>query len=233
MADKIKEGRFSGNSRQKGIAVAVVIVIFILIWQVIGIFSDQKKITPPTKPTTPVTPTPQTTATLSTTEHEDLPPAKLVNDPAFIKMQKATEEKYVVKLNELEELRIQRQIAETNQAIAAAKLATVTAEKDISDLLTKPSVPMTQQPPYSEQLVAPTSTIPVTEMIAPIGDYTLISVVMQLHKWSAVLGYQGKLITVNIGDTLPDSSTIVSINKNSVVIRKDGETKRISIVSSI
>jgi hypothetical protein len=153
-------------------------------------------------------------------------------------MQKATEEKYVVKLNELEELRLQRQIAEMNQGIAAAKLATVTAEKDISDLLTRPSQPSQPIPEsvYTSQLVnqgAAETPIPPPPITNPIADYTLISVSMQLHKWSAVIGYQGKLFYVNIGDSLPDNSTVVSINKNNVILKKDGETKKIAMVSSI
>lgn len=244
MANKIQEGKFSGTShRQKGVAIAVVVVVLILIWQIIGIFRDQKPTPPPVKaPVTPGAQATQNTNTASPTgnDPEELTRAKIVNEPSFIKMQKATEEKYVVKLNELEELRIQRQIAETNQAIAAAKLATVTAEKDISDLLTKPNAPSVPPSVYSEQLVNPSTTVQqnATENIpppvtSPIADYTLISVSMQLRKWSAVIGFQGRLITVNIGDSLPDSSVVVNIDKNSVVIRKDGETKRISIVSSI
>jgi hypothetical protein len=237
MADKLQEGKFSQTStRQKGIAIAVVVVILILIWQIIGIFSDQKPSPPPkTTSVKPAATQQAVTTSNAPAESDDLTHAKLVNEPSFIKMQKATEEKYVVKLNELEELRIQRQIAETNQAISAAKLATVTAEKNISDLLTKPTSAPVPQTIYSEELSAP-STVSVTPpppVTSPIADYTLISVSMQLRKWTAVVGYQGKLITVNIGDSLPDNSTVVSINKNSIIIRKDGETKRIVIVSSI
>jgi len=243
MADKqMQKGKVnSPNARQIGIGVAFVIVVIILIWQLWGIFGASTPAPPPPQsPTTHAGTTPGTPPTAPAHPMEEQPElsrGKITNEPSFIKMQKATEEKYVTKLNELEELRIQRQIAETNQAIAAAKLATVTAEKDISDLLTRPAAPQVPASEYAAQLVTPTTTggnvVPVVPPPVSIADYTLISVSMQLHKWSAVLGLQGKLFNVGIGDVLPDDSTVASINRSSVVLKKDGEIRKITIVSSI
>lgn len=265
--NKMKEKFSQITSRQKAIMGAMVVVVLIIVWQVTGLFGGGKSTPTPVaiKPVSTMQATssspsaannrsatspsqgPEAASSLPA-EHVVAPrQATVLNEPQFMKLQKMTEEKYIGKLNELEELKIQRQIAETNQAIAAAKLATVSAEKDISDLLTKPAPVLVPPSAYANQLVAPTVTgqevvnvnngttmppPPIKE--EPVIDYSLISVSMQLNRWSAVLGYQGKLYSVNVGDTLqPDGSVVTSINKNSVILKKDDKTRKVNIVSSI
>lgn len=176
-------------------------------------------------------------------------------DARIVDMQKQTEQKYIDQLNQLQTLKIQREIAETNQAIASARLATVTAEKSVSDLLTKPSAPVQPVVPagaYSNTLVNPTPTgvqvtttegappppgqnIPPAPLATPAEvPYVVISVSMQMGRWSAVLGYQGKLYNVSIGDVLPmDNSVVASIGKNGVLLVKGKTRRKISILSSI
>lgn len=174
----------------------------------------------------------------------------------LMEVQKQTEQKYIEQLNQLQTLKIQREIAETNQAIAAARLATVTAEKNVTELLTKPSQPQQPQPivpagAYSNVLTNPvlngasvaTAQMPPAQM-PPTGEvipppplevsYTVISVSMELGKWNAVLGYQGKLYSVSVGDKLPaDGSSVVAISKNGVTLSKGGKHRKISLISSI
>ena len=245
--DRISES----NPKQKIILVAVVLVVALIIWQVMSLFSSPTP--PPAPPVTKTMPANgsggasnktngQMPTTAATTPPDQLKQGTLPVDPQFNKMQTTTEEKYVTKLNELEDLKIQRQIAETNQAISAAKLATVTAEKDISDLLTKPApaVPLPGSA-YANQLVSPTTgggaavmvPVPPKEVEATV-EYSVISVTMQLNKWSAVLGYQNRLFNVTVGDVLPpDHSIVININKSGVTLKKDGETRKLSMISSI
>lgn len=179
-------------------------------------------------------------------------------DNQILELQKKTEEKYVDQLNQLQMLRVQREIAETNQAIASARLATVTAEKNVSDLLTKPSQPIL--PPQQQQLPPPQmpsgtyentalggqpSTPPTTEVVPPPPatqaplppaevPYFVVSVSMQFGRWSAVLGYQGKLYNISVGDVLPvDRSVVASINKNGVVLVKGKKRRKISLITAI
>ncbi len=158
------------------------------------------------------------------------------------------QKKYIGKIDELETLKVQRQIAETNQAIAAARLATVTAEKGITDLLTSPKsqpvgAPSMPQGAYANQLIesnpnavalTPGKTPVSNQVIAPDIEYSVISVAMRLHQWNAILGYQGQLYNVSIGDTLPpDGSKVTRITSTYVALRKDGKTRRIAVLSSI
>jgi hypothetical protein len=181
-------------------------------------------------------------------------------DNQILELQKKTEEKYVDQLNQLQMLRVQREIAETNQAIASARLATVTAEKNVSDLLTKPSqpiLPLQQQQLPPPQMPSGTydntalggqpSTPPTTEVVPPPPattvqiplppvevPYFVVSVSMQFGRWSAVLGYQGKLYNISVGDVLPvDRSVVASINKNGVVLVKGKKRRKISIITAI
>lgn len=162
-------------------------------------------------------------------------------DTELMNMQKQTQHSYLEAVDQLQMLRVQREIAEANQAIAAAKLATVTAEKNVSDLLTKPAAPVIPAGAYANKLVGPTmvgaGTLPEAAPAAPVTPgtpYVVISVSMGGNKWSAVLGYNGKLYNVSIGDVLPDDgSKVVGINRDGVTLDTNGTRKKISLVASI
>ncbi len=174
-------------------------------------------------------------------------------DNQILEIQKESEQKYVDQLNQLQMLKIQREIAETNQAIATARLATVTAEKNVSDILTKPLIkPVEVAPPsipagaYANALIggAPPVTVAQKEVLpAPplnnppppvVMEYVVISVSMEFGRWTAVLGAEGKLYNVSVGDVLPtDGSVVVSINRNGVTLIKNGKRRKVSIISSI
>lgn len=251
----MSNGRFSGmTTRQKVIAVAFVIIVIVIVWQVMGLFGGSKP-----SPTAIVATT-TTQATMTTARPGTAPsaPANPAPDQAvlhqmpvsmdnqIVEAQKEVAQKYIDQLNQLQMLKVQREIADTNQAIATARLATVTAEKSISDLLTTPTAPPPAIPvppgAYATPLVNPTpsgQTVVATQEVPPPpvpseSNYSVISVAMQFGKWNAVLGYEGKLYSVGIGDILPtDGSVVASINKNGVTLVKDGKRKRIGIVASI
>lgn len=254
-----RSGLLAGMSaKQKITIIGLIFVVFLIIWQVKGLLSGNE--------VKPIAPQPQTTqidaSSSSAQKNTEAPAPKSMTpadqpvlheapvrvDPEVLEMQKKTEQTYIDQLNQLQMLKVQKDIAEANQAIASARLATVTAEKNVSDLLTKPAAPIVlPQPPlpasaYSAPLTNPvqsgtvvaeaaTNTVP-----APPASpsYIVISVAMQLGRWSAVLGNEGKLYNVSVGDILPvDGSRVVSINKNVVVLEKDGERRKISVTSSI
>ena len=238
-SDSQMKNNFSGmTTRQKTIAAVFAVIVLILIWQVAGLFGGGKA---PTK----ITPAPAKTMTAGAPAGQvvgesQIRQAPLPTDNQFMKLQRDSEQQYVSKLNELESLKIQREIAEMNQAIAASKLATVTAEKGISDLLTKPTPMQVSAGEYASKLAGPVrqgESLLGQQMgtAAPVEvQYTVISVSMQLHKWNAVLGYQGKLYNVSIGDVLPvDGAVVVSISRNGVILNKDGKRRKVSLVAAI
>jgi hypothetical protein len=257
------------TTKQKVMIVALVLLLIIVIWQVMGLFDSS---TPPATPAiTPVQGsapnTGQPPAAMATgapgapgaapagfqqpapmEQQPALREAPVVMSDQILDLQKKTEQKYLEQVNQLQMLKLQREIAETNQAIASAKLATVTAEKNVSDLLTKPvpaSVPVVPAGAYSGTLVTPAQTGvtvvgpgPGNEppIMAPPSNipYVVISVSMQFGRWSAVMGYQGKLYNVVVGDVLPvDGSVVAGINKNGVYLVKDGKRRKVSIISSV
>lgn len=261
--EKMREGM---PTKQK-VTIAVVVILLLLVgWQVKEMFGIGKGSTSTTITQASQTPTQATTTAISpsapptTTPPQAAVPSTPVSQPtpaatnlqqvsvmeAESSEQQQVQAKYINKINELEDLKIQREIAETNQAIATAKLATVTAEKNISDLLTKPTasiVPTVPPGAYASQLGTPTSPPsseipPITKAMTPPPppeiEYTVISVAMRYGKWNAVIGYQGRLFSVGVGDLLPpDNSIVRTINRNGVTLRKNGKTRKISVVSSI
>lgn len=239
--------RSSGmNTRQKVTVGVFLVVLLIIIWQVWGMFGGDstppaitaaKPGTPGAMPLQPAMQTPQ--------------PAQLTQKPEplsqreieLMKAQQELQAKYVAALNELQMLKISRDIAETTQAIAAAKLATVTAQKNVVDLLTpKPAPTPPPAAAYGPALVGPTggqagATPPsLTPPPAPEAEinYTVVSVSLLQYKWSAVIGQGGNLYNVSVGDILPpDRSKVVSINKAGVVLERNGVRKKVSLVPII
>lgn len=257
---QITNGDASGM-KQKVIVVALILIVAFLGWQVKSmLFGGGDSSTPAPKPATTASSKMMTNAapqagqiaagsptvngqpampqavTLPTAAA--LPPQ---SENELLRLQRETQSKLLESLNTLQMLKVQRDIAEMSQAIAAAKLATVTAEKNISDLLTKPAAPQVPISAYTEKLGVSAPVGGPTEAGAPsttptvsAASYVLLSVSMQFDKWSAVLGYQGKLLNVSVGDVLPtDGSVVTAINKDSITLEKDGKKAKLSLVSSI
>jgi type IV pilus biogenesis protein PilP len=247
-------------NKQKIIAAVVVVVFVIIVWQVIGLFSGGGTHSPaPAAPVSgAVTSEKKPMASMSANPSGHTPAANAApqvpqtqselsvvpvsKEVELYKLQQEAQQKYISSLNELQTLRIQKEIAETNQAIAAAKLATVSAEKNIADLLTKPVTPTLPPSAYAPGLatsgsqVAPSSqevvSVPLNgEAEAP---YVLISVSMQLNKWNAVIGFQGKPYQVTTGTVLPpDGSEVVNIDSSAVVLEKNGRKRKITLVPPV
>lgn len=234
------------TTRQKATVGALVLVVIIVLWQIIGLFGGKNKPAPlPTganksrmamnknqvggAPPSPQQMTPQQAELI---KPEPTTPREL----ELIKLQQETQAKYISALNELQMLKVAREIAETNQAIMTAKLATVTAEKNIVGMLSGPT-PQEVSAAYAKGLVNPANAAPhaTPQVISqPTVNYTVISVTQLRYKWGAVLGYGGNLYNVSVGDVLPaDGSTVVSIDKSGVVLEKNGVRKKVSLVPII
>jgi hypothetical protein len=266
--DQMKNKLENMPTKQKIMMVITLIVVLIVIWQVVGLFGS------PSTPPTTINPAPvasnmsanapgaQTMKPMAQNMTPNQAPMGTLQQPPQVVVPKEVpiskdqtqeeqdkvEKKYLKQLNDLEQLKLERQIEETNQAIATAKLATVTAEKSTADLLTKPAVTVPEGA-YANQLVSPTRSgaaiaegppveqvppPPSVEPAIPDVAYTVISVSMQLNKWTAVIGAQGKLYSVSVGDTLPpDGSVVTSINKNGVTLRKDNIKRKINMTTAI
>lgn len=228
--------------RQKVTAGVLVLIIIIIIWQAKGLFGGGSK--------TAVTPLPAVNkaaapsamsaqqATPQSTEIMKVQPATSQREMELMRLQQETQAKYIAALNDLQMLKVTREIAETNQAIIAAQLATVTAQKNIVNLL----APQQQVSPadYARGLVNPVTSgnqvrsAPPTQVLQPEVTYSVVSVSQLQYRWHAVLGYQGRLYNVLVGDVLPaDGSTVKSIDKSGVILEKDGVRKKISLVPII
>jgi type IV pilus biogenesis protein PilP len=227
-----------GSPRQKIIAGLVLLVFAFLAWQVYGMFASGSS------PATPAA-TANAVPTMPTPQPAQLPQVAKAplsdREQALMALQQETQAKYLAALNELQMLKVEKDIAETNKAIVTAKLDTVTAQKNMVDLL-QPSKPAPTQAEYSQNLVNPTGAnasatpgVASGATSAPVDNYTVISVSHLQGRWNAVMGYQGRLMNVFVGDTLPvDGSQVTNIDKSGVTLKlKDGNTKKISMVSII
>lgn len=262
MTETRKQSLANMSSRQKAIAVVVVLVVLILGWQVIGMFGGGSSTPTPlpamtgntTNPMMPGSPG-QLPAGMPTPQPPGPQKVELIKEQPLterekqlIALQQETQAKYVAALNELQLLKITKEIAETTRGIAAAKLDTVKNQKDMVEILSGPSVSTSPQG-YAQGLdnqsgapgviqlqqvgaqSGPTSRPPI---MSNEVNYTVVSVSQIRGRWNAVLGAQGSLYSVTVGDVLPaDGSTVLKIDKSGVILDKDGQQKKVSMVPII
>ncbi|VVC76883.1 hypothetical protein AQUSIP_22100 [Aquicella siphonis] len=229
----------SMTTRQKVIAGVVVVVVLILVWQLKGLFGGGGGPAKPAAAPKTMTATKPGGADMAmapgaapapmTPKPAEIPQAQPMSEreAEIMKLQQETQAKYLEALNELQMLKLSRDIAITNKDISSAKLAKVVSEKKIVDLLTPPA------PPSSSEVMTKN-----VQPISSLGDqevkYSVVSVSQLQYRWSAVLGYKGSLFNVNVGDVLPpDGSTVESIGRDGVTLNKDGVKKKVSLVPTI
>jgi type IV pilus biogenesis protein PilP len=235
------------DKRQKIVAVILAMVLIFIIWQVIDMFKGpatpaaiinqtaQNNAKQPMPADNMMVPKP---AQLNATKEQNLTPEQ----DEMQKQQLALQQKYVETLNELQMLKLARDIAEVNQAIASTKLATVTAEKNIIDLLAPPPPPAANT--YAQGLVNPqpvasgssqVQQAPPATIVAPAEvSYQVVSITQIQGRWNAVIGTGGKLYNASVGDVLPsDGSRVIDIDRSGVVIEKGSIQKKLSLVPII
>jgi hypothetical protein len=249
------------TTKQKVIGVLTVVIFGFIIYEVIGMFSSGKPVGPTITPTASSSPPKRMSATIpappgvaspQTMQASAQPPGQAGSLTTFSpltapkesgdlqKQEQEQQQTYLDSVNQLQLLKIKREIAETNQAIASARLATETANKSMSDLLTQPSLPQIPggNVPKNISGTAPGSLQGADNappIKAPVLDipFIVVSVSMRFNHWNAILGYEGKYYSVAIGDTLFDGSVVAAIYKNGVTLIKDGKRRKVSIQTTI
>ncbi len=253
------------NSRQKLIAGVVVLVVIVLVWQLYSILGQGSGERTASKPAMAASPPPPQQAAQSqpamiaqpapapkVPQQAELPKPTVESmsplEVELMRLQQETQAKYLAALNQLQMLKIERDIAENNRAIMSARLSTVKDQKSIVDMLAPPQAVATSHSSYAQDLVGdinhsgkPSTTLSAAETMQRSTQqensdvkYVVISVSQLQNRWSAVLGYQGNLYNISVGDVLPsDGSKVISISSSGVVLDKDGEKKKISLVPII
>jgi hypothetical protein len=242
------------NQKQKIMLVVTVVIIIFVAWQVYGLFGGgggeaEAPATTANKaaagqPAAGGTPASQAAAG-APAEIPQPKQAPVQANTELLKIQQDTQAKYVSALNELQMLKVQKEIAETKQAITSSILANATAEKSITDLLTVQQIPTQNQ--FSSAPSAPAAmptggmsssdqpVKPMTSMFMEV-PYTIVSVTFKNERWNAVLMYQEKYYHVSVGDVLPaDNTTVTAINKNGVTLTnmKDRSIRKILISGTL
>lgn len=244
MADNTPQRYSDLTTKQKVVGVLTIVIVIFVVYEVIGLFSSPSPKAPEIKPaTTTVSTAKKTTPQPTPGQPQNLTAVNVITPSretnAALQQQQQQQQAYLDSLNQLQLLKVKREIAETNQAIASARLATETANKNMSDLLTQPGgLPQTVTVAPGSKLATSTNIMGLDNALQPKPQavevpFVVISVSMQLNRWNAVLSYQGKFYSVSVGDTLLDGSVIASINKNGVIVTKDGKRRTLSIQTSI
>jgi hypothetical protein len=244
--------------KQKVIIGVVVVIVLIVAWQVFGLIGGGSSSAPPTPPppvTTaakPLTPAPAgaaapTIAAPAAPAGPAAPKPSVLNlSEELLSMQRENEVNYIKQLNELQMLKLQKQIADLKQSLKATELATMTEDQNIAELIT---AKVGEQKPVeggdnAKSTVA--SALPQFVPIpppppppAPEAQYDVVSVSYKAGKWRAVMvnekDNKKAMYDVAVGDTLsPDDSKVYSINKSGVIlIDKTGKKRKVSYLPSV
>jgi type IV pilus biogenesis protein PilP len=250
MADNLQKLSLSKmGPKQIVMGLLTVGIVIFIIYEVIGLMGNGgTTATIPAAPTTTTVVTNKTMSSNSATpvvvatgqmDASQLPPRPVSvlapnKLPDALKDQDEQQKNYLRSLNQLQLLKIERDIAETNQSIYSARLATETAKKNMLDVITQPNPPTGKSNGPNSQLgensLEALQPTPIMVKVAPEVPITVISVAMRFNRWNAVLQYQNKLLSVSLGDTLADGSRVVSINTRGVTLIKEGKPRRLSMV---
>jgi len=225
------------NTRQMVTIGAFVVVLGIIVWQAMGLFGGGGESAPQPAATTNAVAAQQAMGIPQPAKVQKAEPMS-EREMQLMQLQQQTEAKYIAALNELQMLKIEKEIAETSKAINAARLDSVKSQKGVVELLTAPAMPT---PDYTQALAAQQAG--TGQQAAPGGQevetgakkpaYTVISVSKVRSQWNAVVGYGGTLYSVSVGDVLRDGSKVVSISNSGVVLDKDGQKMKVSLVPII
>jgi type IV pilus biogenesis protein PilP len=233
------------TTRQKGMLGIFAVVVIIIIWQVMGLFSGDSAETPavikqPSKVISTAPPNHQKTPVQATQLPDSPVVAQSEQSPEALaevmRLQQETQSQYLKTLNELQVLKVERDIAVINKDISAARLERVQSEKEIINLLapTPPPAPRPTTEAASTPVIRPASVLGPVSLNAQDVKYLAVSVSRLQNSWRAVLSYNNNLYSVNTGDVLPpDGSKVISINSNGVTLQQDGKRVRISVVPTI
>lgn len=217
--------------------VLVVIVGAIAVWQAISLFSgpDEAAQAAAVKAAQPVIhpDAPKSAALIPPPQPK---PVLTEREIALMKLQEETQAKYLTALNELQVLKIEKEIAMANKDIMKAKEDTITAQTNILELLQpKPTVTAAAPPPSVPPNIAggPPSSMPGGPTSEP-SHYSIVSITNLRGRWTAVINTGDKLISVSMGDTIvDDGSKVISIDKSGVTLDKQGVKSKIAMASII
>lgn len=218
----------------------VAVVLLIGAYLGYGMISAEEEPAIKTPQTNPDVPKPAALKAMQTQPTQQPGAPMTEREAQLMRMQQDMQTKYLAAINELQMLKVEKDIAETNKDISKAKLDSITAQKDIVDLLAPKAATTTEAyvkgldqsapPPSGETGVQQTTTVTTTQTVG----YTVISVTKLRGEWTAVMGASGKLYSVKAGDVLAaDGSVVLGINRSGVLLEKEGKRTKISMVPVI
>ncbi len=217
---------------------AAVVVLLIVIYMMIGMFSSGTEEPPKMKPN-PDIPKPGELMPAPPKPAQQSAAAAESSDAKLLALQTEAQARYMTALNELQMLKINKDIAEANKAIMKAKEDTVTSQVKIVTLLTPPAPPappaQVEQKPVNPGLAdVSLRGVPPAPAQPKNDDMSVVSVTNIRGRWMAVINGGKALYKVTIGDTIPDEeSTVVSIDRSGVTVEKDGTKRKIYMNSVI
>jgi hypothetical protein len=230
---------------------AVVVIAGVIGWQVMAMMGDNnaakqnnapKAVNPDTPKQAnliPQSPASSPAGSLTSQAGSASAPAMTQREMELMQMQQETQARYLAALDQLQMLRVEKDIADANKDIMKSKADMVTAQRKIVAMLTPPAPPTAPAPVIDQtgsgnKAGTKGSGQQVSSQSTNADDYRVVSVTNLHGRWTAVVNTAGKLVSASIGDKLEaDDSVIIAIDRSGITLEKDGTKRKIAMVSVI
>lgn len=224
------------TTRQKILIPLIIIALLYLAWELYDIFATPKSVVskppvptsapaikqqlpvqapPNTTPnieinsTNPTTVTPPTVTAPTSKEESDTESGLTSQQSIYLKL-----------LNQYQLLKMKHMLLEEEVAIA-------TARQKISELSAQSGGTLTE----TDYLVGDYGTTQPGEVSTSMDDvgYSVIYIDYQDGRWHATLNVRGQFETVASGTTLSDGATVISINRQQVIVKKGSKLYKLTL----
>lgn len=223
------------DTRQKVIVVLTVVFFLIAGWQLVAIFKgnggghSHTAATPaPAAATSSVAAPAQQRAPQPNTPapKQVALPAPSPKTLAELQLSQQNQMEYLQLSSDYQLAKMRQMLADTNASIAKANLSSAKSSLELSKVSQQYKTIHGASSDLSN--VTPSQTPSAlshqSTKITISGKYSVALVAYQRGKWTATLRTDdGTLVSVKTGSQLPDDSRVVMINRNGVVLQKDGQ----------
>ncbi|MCD6047148.1 MAG: hypothetical protein K0S08_795 [Gammaproteobacteria bacterium] len=208
------------DKKQRVISIILALVVIVLIWQVVDLFSSPGSGAPPTS----VVKTPASTATTAassapatTASIGNIPQAAVANTTDAIS---PYQKKYLQLLEEYKVVELQKQIAADKQAIAVSQAATVEALNKINQLGGVSDL--------SAVDASDSSNAASAQKTDNNQAYSLVYTGLQDNDWTATVKQGSNTYDVMVGTVLNGKEKVIDINSNEVVLQDENNTTHLT-----
>jgi septal ring-binding cell division protein DamX len=207
------------DKKQRVISIILALVVIVLIWQVVDLFSSSSapSPTPAAKAPAPAAMNAASSASTATAPTGNIPQITVANTTDNVS---PYQKKYLQLLEEYKVVELQKQIAADKQAIATSQAATVEALNKINQLGGVSDL--------SSMDALDSSTSTTAQKSDTNQAYSLVYTGLQDNDWTATVKQGSNTYDVMVGTVLNGKEKVIDINSNEIVLQDENDTTHLT-----